>query len=265
MEVLIVGIKGIQDVNKRDERLGEKKTNYQGCLMRIVRYNNANDVTVEFKDEHNAKVNTQYKHFVCGKVKNPYHPSVYGVGIVGDKYRTHTNNMGTKEYQLWCSMLERCFSEDCKKKYPSYKNVSCCNEWLYYPNFYEWIHAQENFDKWINGNLWAIDKDILFKGNQIYSPSTCCLVPHNVNTLFVKHISRRGDLPIGVSRRRNGYAAESSRGYFGEYNTIDDAFKTYKIHKEGLIKQVAINEFATGNITKRCYDAMMNYQVEITD
>lgn len=263
--VFILGVKGIRDINKREERLGEEKMNYQGCSMKIVRYNNANDIIVEFQDKYNAKVNTQYKHFVCGKVKNPYYPSIYSVGIVGDKYQTHANNIGTKEYQLWCSILERCFSEDCKKKCPAYKNVSCCNEWLYYPNFYEWLHNQENFDKWINGDRWAIDKDILVKENKIYSPNTCCLVPQSVNQLFVRHISRRGSFPIGVSKRRNGYASESSRGYFGEYSKIDDAFKTYKRHKEDLIKQTAIDELAKGNITKQCYEAMMNYEVEITD
>ena len=36
----------------------------------------------------------------------------------------------------------------------------------------------------------GIDKDILVKGNKVYSPNTCCLVPKNVNNLFIKkHIS----------------------------------------------------------------------------
>ena len=37
------------------------------------------------------------------------------------------------------------------------------------------------------------------------------------------------------------------------------------VNKEDLIKQVAEIEYAKGNITKQCYNAMMNYEVEITD
>ena len=43
------------------------------------------------------------------------------------------------------------------------------------------------------------------------------------------------------------------------------AFNAYKIYKENIIKQVAEIEYLNGNITKRCYDAMLSYEVEITD
>ena len=32
--------------------IGEEKYNYQGCLMKIIEYNNANNLIVEFQDEH---------------------------------------------------------------------------------------------------------------------------------------------------------------------------------------------------------------------
>lgn len=44
-----------------------------------------------------------------------------------------------------------------------------------------------------------------------------------------------------------------------------EAFEAYKIYKELIIKQVAKEEFDIGNITKKCYDAMIHYEVEITD
>jgi hypothetical protein len=44
----------------------------------------------------------------------------------------------------------------------------------------------------------ALDKDILYKGNKIYSPDTCVFVPQEINALFVKNDANRGDLPIGV-------------------------------------------------------------------
>lgn len=53
--------------------------------------------------------------------------------------------------------------------------------------------------------------------------------------------------------------------YLGTYNTIDEAFYVYKKYKEEIIKLVAIDEFNKGNIIKDCYNAMINYKVEITD
>ena len=206
-------------------------------------------------------------------IKNPYHPEVYGVGIVGNKYQTTSNHKQTKDYEAWCNVLQRCFDKKIKekKKYLTYQDVTCCTEWLLFDNFYEWIHSQDNYDKWLNGDKWAIDKDILIKGNKTYGSETCCLVPHNVNGLFLKSNATRGDLPIGVSIHGNGFQARchnpivNKEEYLGSYSTPSYAFLAYKKYKENLIKQIAQTEYNKGNITEECYNAMMNYQVEITD
>lgn len=250
--------------NKRIERVGIEKINYQGCLMKCIEYNKINDIMVEFQDEYKGIVHTQWGHFNDGSVKNPYFPDVIGIGKVGTKYSTHT-----KEYVAWRHMLERCYSEECKNKQPTYKDTTCCDEWLLYENFYEWLHSQENFDKWLNGERWAIDKDILIKGNKFYSSKTCCLVPPNVNSLFTKRDCDRGDLPIGVIKHQKKYRANFTK--CGKHislqvrDTIEEAFEDYKKTKENIIKQMAQEEYDKENITKQCYNAMMNYQVEITD
>lgn len=258
--------------NNKNIRLGEEKLNNQGCLMKIIEYIDKNNVIIQFQDKYKAEVHTNYQLFSKGIIKNPYYPSVYTVGIIGNKYPVSINCIKTKEYATWSHMLERCFDKKIKDKYPTYQNISCCNEWLYYENFYEWLHSQENFDKWYNGKRWSLDKDIIIKGNKVYSPETCCLVPQNVNSLFTKSSTMRGNFPIGVIRRGNRYIAQcenpihNKRRHVGSYLTPEDAFYSgYKPHKEDLIKQVAQIEHDKGNITKKCYDAMMNYQVEIED
>ena len=154
---------------------------------------------------------------------------------------------------------------------PTYKDAICCTKWLLYENFCDWLHSQSNFDKWKNGERWAIDKDIILKGNKIYSPETCCLVPHNVNMLFIKNDIDRSNLPIGVKRNGNGFQAFCNNPYtnkqesLGTYSTPEQAFQAYKIYKENIIKQVAQIEFENGNITEECYNAMMIYEVDITD
>jgi hypothetical protein len=142
---------------------------------------------------------------------------------------------------------------------------------LSYENFYEWLHSQPNFDKWYNGKRWAVDKDIFVKRNKVYSPDTCCLVPQNVNCLFLKREAERGDYPIGVHYSENGFIArcrnpfENRAEELGLYSTPEKAFNAYKTYKEDIIKQVAQIEFDAGNITEECYLAMMSYEVEIDD
>ena len=254
---------------KKCNRINEENYNYQGCLMKIVEYNQTNNIVVEFQDNYRAKVQTRYKLFLSGQIRNPYYPIVFGVGILGNKYSAKTNGKLSKEYNAWSGMLRRCYDTKYKNNKPTYKEAACCKEWLLFENFYEWLHSQENFRQWLNGDKWAIDKDIIVKGNKIYSPETCCLVPPNINSLFVKCNAVRGDLPIAVQRHNKKYRACFT--LFNKYitlsvkDTIDEAFLDYKVIKEKAIKQIAHEEFYKGNITKKCYESMMNYNIEITD
>ena len=260
---------GLKNPNYRIDKIS---INHQGCPMMIVEYGNANNMVVEFQDEYKGRVHTNYWSFTKGNVKNPYHPMVLGVGRIGVKYPSKINDKTTKEYQAWKGVVARCFDEKYKQKHPTYKDVTCCKEWLLYENFYEWLHNQENFDKWHRGRQWNVDKDILFKGNKVYSPETCCLVPNNVNKLFSKSDAVRGNLPIGVRSSGGRFQARccnpitNQTEYLGAYSKMEDAFYLgYKPYKEDIIKQVAKLEYNQGNITKQCYDAMMKYEVEITD
>ena len=97
-------------------------------------------------------------------------------------------------------------------------------------------------------------------------------MPQNVNCLFLKREAERGEYPIGV-RYREGYGFISSchnpftnkKEELGCHSTPEKAFMVYKVYKEDLIKKVAQIEFDAGNITEQCYQAMMEYEVEIDD
>ena len=237
--------------------------------MKIIEYQNSNNIIVEFQDERKTKVHTRYRFFQSGKVYNPYDKNVMGIGVTGDIYPVTINGKSTKEYNAWISMLHRCFDEEMKNEHPTYKDVTCCDEWLFFPNFYEWLHSQSNFDRWLKGNRWALDKDILVKGNKIYSPETCCLVPMRINSLFALP-TKTGECVLGVQKNNGKFIAEISdidshkSKYVGTYDTEEDAFYLgYKPRKEFSIRQIAQEEFNKGNITKRCYDAMMNFEIEI--
>ena len=267
--------------NKID-RTGETNINKEGCVMKIVEYNNANDIIVEFEDEHKYRVHTRYQNFKKGKCKNPFFASVYGFGYLGvDKEgnipKTYESKDGktvnTWEYNKWNAMLQRCFDDKFKEKYPTYKDVTCCDRWLCFANFLEDLEVLKQEYDWNKDEKLNLDKDILHKSNKLYSLENCILVPDWVNKLFTKRDANRGECPIGVRyhKRDKKYEAQCNingkRTSLGYYNTPEEAFNAYKMAKEQEIKRIADDCVSKGFITKdsRLYNAMISYQVKIAD
>ena len=269
-------------MNNKTDRLGETSLSNEGCVMQIIEYNNAKDITVEFQDEHNYRLRTRYGRFKNGECKNPYFASVFGHGYLGvdrngnvPKTREFKDGKwrNTWEYNKWQNMLQRCFDNKYKEKYPTYKDVTCCKRWLCFANFLEDFAILKNEYNWSDNEKLTLDKDILHKGNKIYSLENCVLVPQWINSLFTKRDNDRGEYPIGVSynKQNKKYQAHCSVNgklkSLGYYNTIEEAFNAYKIAKKNEIKRVANDCVSKGFITKdsRLYKAMINYQVEIDD
>lgn len=171
-------------------------------------------------------------------------------------------------YFHWRAIIGRCFDENYREKHQTYKHCSICNEWLYFSNFKSWFEDHANGYQ----DGYHLDKDILFKGNKLYSPTTCCFVPQELNKLLTKRNIDRGSLPIGVSKnsgRGKPYVSNATIGgkqvYLGKYNTPEEAFYAYKYVKEQYIREIAEKYFQEGKITKKVYDALFRYEVEITD
>lgn len=242
-------------------------TKNNGDLV-VIEYKRRNRVVVKFIDT--GYVKTTHMHLILeGKVKDKLKPTVYGVGVVGDESCVE-NGVVLKEFKLWASMLQRCYDEELKKNYPSYK--SCTTEPYFnsFANFKDWCSNQIGFgSKDENGKHFALDKDILIKGNKIYSPETCCFVPNEINNLLSPNKVNRGNTPIGVSfhKRDEKYQAYLSTGasrmYLGGFMSAEEAFYAYKQAKEDYIKQVA--DKWRNKIDPRVYEALVNYQIEITD
>ena len=256
---------------QHDGRINETRQNLQGDQMRIIEYDNRNHIRIQFLDEHRYEMDTLYKTFLSGSIVNPYHSTVFDIGVVGTKYPIAINDVATKEYSTWVEMLKRCYSEQIRQNRPTYIECTVSPIWHSYENFYDWLHEQENFSIWVSLDRSALDKDILFKHNKKYSPETCCLVPHYINALFNRQDSCRGEYPIGVSYHKatNKYIAQCGVGegkaYLGVYDTPHQAFLVYKQYKEKYIKQLANKCYQNGEISNRCYEAMMKYEVEEDD
>lgn len=184
---------------------------------------------------------------------------VYGVGTNDLLY-----TRGTSSYLAWTSMLERCCSSRYQSHKTTYVGCSICEDWLVFSNFKKWFEDPKNGYQ----EGYCLDKDILVKGNKVYSPQTCCLVPVEINSLLTNRKQHRGPYPIGVTKLKNGkYQARigERRKTIGTFISQEEAFNAYKDVKERHIKSIAEKYVQEGKITKKVYDALMKYEVEITD
>ena len=247
------------------DRTGEFGVSNSGERMTIIRYGGKNDIDVKF-DDGTVVEHKQYNDFKRGKIKNPYFPNVYGVGFVGigDYKSVDENGKNTKCYMTWHDVHKRCYDPKWHKKEPSYKNCRVCQLWNNYQEFAKW--NDENYYE-VGNERMNLDKDILCKGNKIYSPDTCIYVPQSINALFIKRDNERGDLPIGVSKYEDKFVAHLSKDnkliHLGYFNSPEEAFLAYKQAKEQYIKEVA--EEYKDKIPYRLYEAMINYEVDIND
>jgi len=242
------------------DRTGERFLTNEGYWIEIVKFFGALDCTIKFDIGGHTMTGMQIANLKRGVVRNVFHRSVFGMGYLGEgKYRTKVNGETTKSYSTWQSMIQRCYSEKSLKKRPSYIGCSVDERWHNYQVFAKWYEENQIEDC-------DLDKDIIVKWNKIYSPETCVFVPHEINTSLTKR-DKKTDLPIGIVKKKNRFQARLNKGdmriYLGLFRTIEEAFQVYKIAKESYIKELA--EKWKSVITPECYNALMNYKVEITD
>lgn len=185
--------------------------------------------------------------------------------MCGIGYRGSENvDCRAESYIKWHDMMNRCYNEKFHERQPQYKGCTVCKEWQNYSNFKVWYEQNK-----INGMSWDLDKDILFKRNKVYSPETCCFVPHAINTLFLSKKAGRGDFPMGVyyDKERGKYRANMSfmgrNIKLGWFDTAESAFARYKEYKEIFIKDIA--EQYKGKIPDKVYEAMKNWKIEMND
>ena len=250
-----------------NKRVGETKNNTYGSVMIVTRYRNNRDVDVYFPEYNWTANRVHYSSFTRGSLKCPYERRTSGIGYLGEgQYKTCEDGRNTKAYDAWVRMLERAYDPAYHEKHPTYRGCQVCQEWHNFQTFAAWFDA--NYYE-ITGQMMNLDKDILFKGNKIYSPGTCAYVPQDVNKLFTKRDACRNGLPVGVhyDSRLNKYAAQcnedGAKRYLGRYSTPDEAFQAYKLFKEEYIKRMAnlYRQYLPLNV----YQAMIDYKVEKYD
>lgn len=212
---------------------------------------------------HNHLQGKGCKECALLKLKSPSQSkrkNVYGVGILDVDFSVNRDKLTKEAYGCWTRMLRRCYSNEAE--FSAYNDCVVCDEWLFFSNFYDWF--VKNYTEG-----YALDKDLLCKGNRCYSPNLCCFIPTRINSLILRNRKRRGDYPIGVTKVKGKYKAQVREFYknvsLGVFDTPEDAFEAFKKEKERFVKEVCLDYYNKGLITTKVYEALLNYKVEITD
>lgn len=152
---------------------------------------------------------------------------VQGIGINDYGGETHRVVNGKqiipKFYKTWLGMLMRCYNSKTIKRKPTYIGCTVHEEWHSLSKFKEWFD-----DNYIEG--WALDKDLLVKGNRVYGPDTCAFLPPRINTLIAE--LKRDDLLPGVTKKTLPLAENERKPRVRYYPTAYEKFKTCETELE---------------------------------
>lgn len=165
--------------------IGQEFTNSLGEHYTVVGktfgINNLDKQNIEFivlfSETNNYQI-VYYSFIGSNHVHDCSKPYIYGIGYVkGSKDNpARIGSSSDMAYRVWYNMLTRCYKNG---GHGSYKNVVVCKEWHNYNNFREWYNSVVPKD--VKQEL-HLDKDLFSeKGNKVYSPNTCCILPKEIN------------------------------------------------------------------------------------
>lgn len=249
--------------NKQSVLVGDKFINNQASSFIVIKYEHARKITIEFQDDYGYQLVAAAYEIKNGQVKNPYAPSVCGVGYIGvGRFKVTENKRMSVEYGMWKSMIRRCYDDAFKKRTPSYLDCFVHSDWHNFQVFAEWLNSKDYSHK-----NYHLDKDLLVAKNKVYSSDTCVLIPARLNSLLLRSEGKRGSNPIGVSVSADGVnfvARVNINGKtqnIGTYKNKVLAHKAYAEEKERYVKTLA-EEFKA-EISADAYQALINWRVRL--
>lgn len=180
---------------------------------------------------------------------------VFGVGLNDTDYVIQPEGQpACSYYTKWIGTLKKCYSTSYQNNRSGYIGCTVCEEWLTFSNFKAWMETQPWGGK-------ELSKNILIKGNKIYSPETCVFIPHKVITFTNDKLADRGDYLIGayLDKRRDKFRASCRNPFTGKHESLgyhaneESAHEAWRIRKHELACQLADSEYVTDS---RVVDAL---------
>jgi hypothetical protein len=144
----------------------------------------------------------------------------------------------TRLGQLYRGMVERSTNNSyVQRNNKAYASCTMAEEWQDFNNFAFWAMSQKGYNQLdCKGAYFELDSDLFRQGNKLYSPSTCCFIPQEIN-VFIASKKDVGALPTGVSKsaNKNKYVAkigiDGRQVHLGTYSTLQQAVNVYKARK----------------------------------
>lgn len=160
------------------ELIGNLYTTNENYTIEIIDYIDSHNVLIKFVLFPDYQIWTTMQNIKNGQIKNPYHNTVYDRGYYGvGIYTARKNGVKTEEYVKWFSMFNRCYDTNVHKREPQYIDCEVSHEFYNFQNFAQWYNRKI----YKSNYKLELDKDLLYKDNKIYSPSTCCFLPKEIN------------------------------------------------------------------------------------
>ena len=165
---------------------------------------------------------------------------IFGKGINDFEKPISCKGVKMREYILWKSMLERCYSSHNAIKNNSYCKVSVQEQLLSFSNFHSFVRGLQGFDQ----DGWQMDKDIIGSGLS-YDVNSIVFVPREINLFFAVDIFMVREKPIGakLDKKRGKVFSSMKRDgktiFIGYFETELDAHKAYLRNKANYGKVLA--------------------------
>ena len=236
----------INKMFEKQEMVGTYIENNAGTKIKVLSYN-LDDNTFLLELDNGYKFTKDCITVINKAFTTPYDLSYGGVGYLGEKY---VPNDYPVIGNMWHSLLDRVVVRKGRKEFKTYEDCSVCDRWLCFSNFVDdmlemWYDCDEKLE---------IDKDIKYKGNKVYSPENCLLVPHRINMLFrgwesgdnhatgvefIKSGEHKGKWKVKPQGRRKGEQDEIFRtGVHKNFKNERDAWEYYKNIKRKYVEKV---------------------------
>lgn len=233
-----------------------KETRSSGTIkiVKVISRERGNHMGVKIRFMETGTVMwISYDTLLSGVIKDPYKPSVAGVGYFGvgpfTAYVKETRTP-TKVYQMWSNILRRIYSI---RPNPAYVDCAVEERWLNFQNFAADITAMPNWDT----PGFELDKDLKIPGNRIYSRKACSFVPQEVNLFVrpsVKGVKQVGSItiPTGITANKCGTFTVrfNSEGIHETFTTLPEAVAYRREHLRKAGRKLA-----------RTYKAALDSQV----
>jgi len=209
----------------------------------------------------NTGTRMSVNRYACkgGSIKDPNHPSIYGVAFMGmGPYKPTLDGNTTSAYRVWLGILGRCYGENNESRvFYGSKGTYVNPLWLNFQTFAHWyyLNHKEGFE---------IDKDILAPLSKCYGPDTCCMVPKKIN-LAVKtaasednwatYTKKSGELVYSPTCTVGGKTVA-----LGRFTNKEEATLAYKNTKESMVRDLATEYYENGLLEDYIYDALMKWE-----